>query len=39
MTHIEYIPIRNADGTISLRAVVIGPLERLRRLVGRLTRG
>ena len=39
MAHIELIPTRNADGTVSLRAVVIGPLERLRRFVRGLTRG
>ena len=33
MTRIEYIPTRNADGTVSLRAVVVGPLERLRRFL------
>ena len=38
MAHIEYIPTRNGDGTISLRAVVIGPAEQLRRLVRRLFR-
>ena len=39
MAHIELIPTRNADGTVSLRAVVIGPLERLRRFVRGLARG
>ena len=39
MPRIEYIPTRNGDGTISLRAVVVGPLERLRRLVRRVLNG
>jgi hypothetical protein len=36
MTRLELIPERTADGTIVLRAVELGPLERLRRLVRRL---
>jgi hypothetical protein len=38
MTRMELIQERSADGTIVLRAVVLGPAERLRRLVRRLTR-
>ena len=36
MAHIDLIPERRTDGTIVLRAVVLGPAERLRRLVRRL---
>ena len=36
MTHIEYIPERNSDGTLILRGVVVGPVERLRRMLRRL---
>jgi hypothetical protein len=36
MTRVELVPERRADGTIVLRAVERGPLERLRRLVRRL---
>jgi hypothetical protein len=36
MTHIELIPERRSDGTIVLRAGVLGPAERLRRLARRL---
>ncbi len=39
MAHIEFIPTRNSDGTVSLRAVVIGPLERLRRFLRGLANG
>jgi hypothetical protein len=35
MTRIELIPERRADGTVVLRAVVLGPLERLRRFLRR----
>jgi hypothetical protein len=38
MTRIELIPERRGDGTVVLRAVLVGPLERLRRLLARLTR-
>jgi hypothetical protein len=38
MNRLELIPERRADGTIVLRAVVLGPLERLRRLLRRRTR-
>jgi hypothetical protein len=31
MSNVEYIPTRTADGTLVLRAVILGPLERLRR--------
>jgi hypothetical protein len=37
MTRIELIPIRRPDGTIVLRGVAVGPVERLRRLVRRLS--
>jgi hypothetical protein len=33
MAHIEYIPTRLPDGTVILRAVVVRPLQRLRRLL------
>jgi hypothetical protein len=33
MAKIEYIPTRGSDGTVVLRAVVVGTLERLRRLL------
>ena len=36
MTRIEFIPERTPDGTVVLRGVVLGPLERFRRLVRRL---
>jgi hypothetical protein len=36
MTHVELIPVRTPDGTIVLRGVAVGPVERLRRLVRRL---
>jgi hypothetical protein len=36
MAHIDLIPERRADGTIILRAVVLGPRDRLRRLLRRL---
>jgi hypothetical protein len=36
MTRLELIPERTADGTIVLRAVERGPLERLRQAVRRL---
>jgi hypothetical protein len=36
MARIELIHERTADGTIVLRPVVLGPLERLRRLIRRL---
>ena len=38
MKRFELIPERTADGTVVLRAIVLGPLERLRRLLQRLTR-
>jgi|RhiMethySRZTD1v2_1073278.scaffolds.fasta_scaffold775694_3 hypothetical protein len=38
MTRIELIPTRTADGSVVLKAVVVGPLERLRRLALRLAR-
>lgn len=39
MTQIELIPERRSDGTIVLRAVVLGPLDRLRRLLRHVVRG
>lgn len=36
MAHIEFIPERRPDGTVVLRAVTVGALERLRRLLRRL---
>jgi hypothetical protein len=38
MTRIEFIQERRPDGSIVLRAVAIGPVEQLRRLVRRLMR-
>jgi hypothetical protein len=38
MTRVELVPERRADGTTVLRAFELGPIERLRRLVGRLAR-
>ena len=37
MSRIELIPERRADGTVVLRAVLLGRAERLRRLLRRLT--
>jgi hypothetical protein len=39
MPRVELIPERRSDGTIVLRAVERGPLERLKRLVRDLLRG
>jgi hypothetical protein len=39
MNQVELVPERRPDGTIVLRAVELKPLERLRRLVRRMTRG
>lgn len=40
MAHIELVPERSADGTVVvLRGVVVGPVERLRRLLRGLVRG
>jgi hypothetical protein len=36
MTHVELIRERRPDGTVVLRAVPLGPIERLRRLIRRL---
>ena len=38
MPRVELIPERRPDGTVILRAVERGPLERLKRLVRRLLR-
>jgi hypothetical protein len=35
MTRIELIPTRNADGTVVMRTVVLGPLQRFLRLLRR----
>jgi hypothetical protein len=39
MAHIELIPERRPNGTIVLRAVAIGPIERLRRWLRQLVSG
>jgi hypothetical protein len=36
MTQVEFVPERTADGTVVLRARVVGAVERLRRLARRL---
>ncbi len=36
MARVELIHERTGDGTIVLRPVVLGPIERLRRLIRRL---
>jgi hypothetical protein len=36
MTRVELRQERNGDGTIVLRAVTLGPIERLRRFIRRL---
>jgi hypothetical protein len=38
MTHIEFIPQRLPDGTVILRGVAVGVVERLRRLLHRRRR-
>jgi hypothetical protein len=38
MNRLELIPERRADGTVVLRAIVVGPLERLRRLLRQRSR-
>jgi hypothetical protein len=38
MTRYELIPSRNADGTVVLRAIAVGPAERVRRFLRRLAR-
>ncbi len=38
MQRIDLIPERSPDGTVVLRAVVVGPVERLRRLVQLIVR-
>lgn len=37
MPYVELIPVRTPDGTIVLRGVAVGPGERLRRWLRRLT--
>jgi hypothetical protein len=37
MVYVELIPVRRPNGTIVLRGVVVGPGERLRRLLRRLS--
>ena len=39
MAYIELIPERRPNGTIVLRAVRVGPAERLRRLLRRVLAG
>ena len=39
MPRVELIPEHRANGTIALRAVEIGPVERLKRLLRRLSSG
>jgi hypothetical protein len=38
MTRIELIQERRPDGSVVLRAVTLGPVEQLRRLLRRFTR-
>jgi hypothetical protein len=38
VTRIELVPERRGDGSVVLRAVVLGPVERLRRIIRRLIR-
>jgi hypothetical protein len=39
MTRIEFIQERRPDGSVVLRAVALGPLAQLRRLLRRIARG
>jgi hypothetical protein len=39
MNRVELVPERRADGTVVLHAVVLGPVERLRRLARQLIHG
>jgi hypothetical protein len=39
MTRIEFLPERRPDGSVVLRAIVLRPVERLRRLLRRAARG
>jgi hypothetical protein len=39
MTQIEFIRERTPDGTIVLRAVAVGPVQRLRRRLRRILGG
>jgi hypothetical protein len=39
MTRYELLPTPNADGTVIMRVVAVGPVERLRRLLRRVARG
>jgi hypothetical protein len=38
MSRFDLLPTRTSDGTIVLRAVAVGPAERLRRFLRRLLR-
>jgi hypothetical protein len=38
MNRLELVPEPTPDGTVVLRAVVVGPVERIRRLARRLAR-
>jgi len=35
VTRLELLPERRPDGTVVLRAIVLGPVERVRRLLRR----
>jgi hypothetical protein len=37
MPRVELVPEHRANGTIALRAVEVGPVERLKRLLRRLS--
>ena len=39
MPRVELVPEQRANGMIALRAVQVGPVERLRRLLRRLSTG
>jgi hypothetical protein len=39
MTRYELLPTRNADGTVTMRLIAVGRVERLRRLFRRFARG
>jgi len=39
MNRVELVPEYKPNGTVVLHAVVVGPVERLRRFVRRLTHG
>jgi hypothetical protein len=37
MTRYELLPTRNADGTVTMRLVAVGTMERIRRFLRRIT--